>query len=357
MEIDKTIEQLYTRPSNPGSFSGISGFLKSNKNIKKKDFLNYLKNTEAYTLHKPKTKKFGRKRVIVPSIDHTWQIDLLDVSKIRDENEGFNYLFVCIDCFSKKAWVVKMKNKNSASSVSAFKTILKVSKRKPLKIQADKGSEFFNKEFKKLCYDNKIHLYSTFSELKACIVERFNRTLREKMQRYFTFKDSNRYIEVLDDIVSSYNNSYHRSIKQTPNSVTKEDESKIFLNLYKYDKQDGPKCEIKIRLKINDKVRISKSKTTFEKGYAPNWTIEYFFIKKILPTSPPTFILQDLLGEELSGSFYEKELQKVEQKDEVFRIENILDSKYINKKKFVLIKWLGWPEKFNSWEPASNLKK
>jgi hypothetical protein len=74
-----------------------------------------------------------------------------------------------------------MKNKNSASSVSAFKTILKVSKRKPLKIQADKGSEFFNKEFKKLCYDNKIHLYSTFSELKACIVERFNRILREKI--------------------------------------------------------------------------------------------------------------------------------------------------------------------------------
>jgi hypothetical protein len=112
MEIDKTIRQLYTDPSKPGYFSGIS-----------------------------------------------------------------------------KAWVVIIKKKSSASSVSAFKTILKASKRKPLKIQADKGSEFFNEEFKKLCYDNKIHLYSTFSELKACIVERFNRTLREKMQRYFTFKD------------------------------------------------------------------------------------------------------------------------------------------------------------------------
>jgi hypothetical protein len=150
MEIEKTIEQLFTDPSKPGFFSGISGFLKSNK---RRDFLNYLKNTEAYTLHKPKTKKFGRKRVIVPFIDHTWQIDLLDVSKIRDVNDGFNFLFVCIDCFSKKAWVVKMKNKSSASSVSAFKTILKGSKRKSLKIQADKGSEFFNKEFKKLCYD------------------------------------------------------------------------------------------------------------------------------------------------------------------------------------------------------------
>ena len=353
----KNIEKLYTDPSNPGSFSGIDGFLRANKNIKRSDLLNYLKNSETYTLHKPKRKKFYRRQVIVPSIDHTWQIDLLDVSKIKDENDNHTFLFVCIDCFSKKAWVVKMKDKSAKSSVAAFKTILKISNRKPQKIQADKGSEFFNKEFKKLCNDLKIHLYSTFSELKACIVERFNRTLREKMQRYFTFKDSNRFIEVLDDIVSSYNNSYHRSIKQTPNSVKKEDEGKIYLNLYKYNKQDGPKCEIKIDLKINDKVRISKSKATFEKGYTPNWTIEYFLIEKIIPTSPPTYILKDLLGEELSGSFYEQELQKVEQQEEVFRIEKILQTKTVSKKKFFLIKWLGWPEKFNSWEPESNLKK
>ena len=184
----KNIEELYTDPSNPGSFSGIDGFLRANKNIKRSDLLNYLKNSETYTLHKPKRKKFYRRQVIVPSIDHTWQIDLLDVSKIKDENDNHTFLFVCIDCFSKKAWVVKMKDKSAKSSVAAFKTILKISNRKPQKIQADKGSEFFNKEFKKLCNDLKIHLYSTFSELKACIVERFNRTLREKMQRYFTLK-------------------------------------------------------------------------------------------------------------------------------------------------------------------------
>ena len=319
--------------------------------------LNYLKNTEAYTLHKPKRKTFVRRHVIAPSIDHTRQVDLLDVSKIKEENDGHTFLFICIDCFSKKVWVQKMKDKSAKSSVAAFKTILEVSNRKPTKIQADKGSEFFNKEFKKLCEQNNIRLYSTFSELKACIVERFNRTLREKMQRYFTFKDSNRYIEVLDYLVSSYNNSYHRSIRRSPNSVKKEDEGEIFLNLYKYNKNDGQKCEIKIEFKINDKVRISKSKTIFEKGYTPNWTVEYFLIEKILPTLPPTFILKDLLGEQLSGSFYQQELQKVDQKEEIFRIEKILQTKTVSKKKFFLIKWLGWPEKFNSWEPENNLKK
>ena len=85
--------------------------------------------------------------------------------------------------------------------------------------------------------------------------------------------------------------------------------------------------------------------------------MEYFFIKTIIPSNPPTYILKDLLDEDLAGSFYEKELQKVEQTEETFRIEKIIKTKTVNKKKFFLIKWLGWPDKFNSWEPEINLKK
>ena len=351
------IEKLYTNPSNPGSFSGISGFLRANKNVKKKDLINYLKSSEAYTLHKPKRKNFVRKKVIVPSINHTFQIDLVDVSKIKDENDGHTFLLTCIDCFSKKAWIEKMKSKTAFATVNAFKLILERAKTLPKKIQCDKGSEFFNSLFLKLCKENRIHIYSTFSENKACIVERFNRTMREKMQRYFTFVDNNRYIEVLEGLVESYNNSYHRSIKRTPNSVKKDNEPEVFLNLYKYNKKEGEKSELKLNFQLGDRVRISKTKNIFDKGYMPNWTFEYFIIKTIIPSLPPTYILKDLLEEELSGSFYETELQKVDQKEEVFRIEKILQSKTVKKKKFFLIKWLGWPDKFNSWEPENNLKK
>ena len=83
----------------------------------------------------------------------------------------------------------------------------------------------------------------------------------------------------------------------------------------------------------------------------------FFGLDKIIPSHPPTYILKDIAGEELSGSFYDKELQKVEQKEEVYRIEKIIKTKTIKKEKLYLIKWLGWPDKFNSWEPASNLKK
>ena len=101
-------------------------------------------------------------------------------------------------------------------------------------------TEFFNKHFEDFCKKSNISLYSTFSEVKAAIVERFNRTLREKLARYFTYVDHNRYIEMLDKIVLSYNKSFHRSIKQSPLSVKKSDETKIFLNLYKFDRSIGP---------------------------------------------------------------------------------------------------------------------
>ena len=121
-----------------------------------------------------------------------------------------------------------MKSKTAFATGNAFKLILERAKTLPKKIQCDKGSEFFNSLFLKLCKENRIHIYSSFSENNACIVERFNRTMREKMQRYFTFVDNNRYIEVLEGLVESYNNSYHRSIKRTPNSVKKDNEPEVF---------------------------------------------------------------------------------------------------------------------------------
>jgi hypothetical protein len=351
------IKKLYTDASRPGAFSGLSGFLKVNKNLKKQSVKKFFDSTEAYSLHKPKRKKFIRKKIIVPGIDHLWQIDLLDVSKIKDENDNNRYLLTVIDCFSKFAWVIPIKNKQGSTVLEAFQKLLKKSKRIPQKIQCDDGTEFFNKQFESFCKQSNITLYSTFSEVKAAIVERFNRTVREKLARYFTYVDHNRYIEILDKIILSYNKSYHRSIKQSPISVKKSDEARLFLTLYKFDKAKGPQNTLIFKFKKGDKVKISKSKTIFEKGYTPSWTIEFFIISKSLPSTPPTYVLKDLKDEELSGIFYESELQKVEHTEEIYRIEKILDEKTINKKKYYLIKWLGWPEKFNTWEKEANLKK
>ena len=95
----QNIEKLYTNPANPGSFSGEAAFLRSlkNKKINKDDVKKFLQSFEPYTIHKPMRKKFPRRRVVVPRIDHTWQADLVDVSKFSDENDGYKFLLTCID--------------------------------------------------------------------------------------------------------------------------------------------------------------------------------------------------------------------------------------------------------------------
>ena len=130
----------------------------------------------------------------------------------------------------------------------------------------------------------------------------------------------------------------------TPKEASqKENEKKVFANLYDdliYLKPKKPKFS------IGDKVRISKYKRrVFDKGYTPNWTEEVFVVDKILLTKPVTYKIVDLLGEEIEGSFYEKELQKAKQ--QTFRIEKVV--RRHTKKKKALVKWKGYSDKLNSW--------
>ena len=181
---------------------------------------------DTYTLHKPIRRRFKRNRVIVGGIDELWQMDLADMQSMASVNDGYRYLLVCIDVFSKFCWVVPLKTKTGPALVDAFKVILK-SNRKPQKIQTDEGTEFFNKHFKALMTKEDIQLYNTYNETKASVVERLIRTLKTKMWRYFTAKKTRRYIDVLQDLVDSYNHSKHRSIQKKPINVTADNEQEV----------------------------------------------------------------------------------------------------------------------------------
>ena len=174
---------------------------------------------------------------------------------ISKENDGFQYILTIIDVFSKKAWAIAIKNKKGSSILDAISPIL--TKYTPLFIHADQGNEFFNKELGSFLKKLNIKMYFTNSEVKASIVERFNRTLKEKMWRYFEYSDDYRYIDILDELIDSYNNTYHRSIKCTPNKVTTKNQDKIFSNLYGYNKKsDFEPNIIQTNFKIGDHVRI-----------------------------------------------------------------------------------------------------
>ena len=255
-------------------------------------------------------------------------------------NDGYKFLLLVIDIFSKYGWITPLKNKDGKTVSKAFEEIFK--ERRPEKMWTDKGREFYNKTVKKLFEEEpKIELYSTENEEKSSIVERWIRTMKEKMWKYFTDKNTNRYIDILQDLVEDYNNTKHSSIKMTPiEGSKKENELTVWRNLYpkRYEIHDfNPKFS------VGDKVRMSKKKTIFEKGYTTRWTEEIFVITKIKRTNPITYKIADLNGEEIDGTFYEPELQKTRQ--QVFRIEKVLEKK--GNKSFV--KWKGYSDKFNSW--------
>jgi hypothetical protein len=352
------LKKYYYDISKPGALSGQQKFLRSLRDQgiqhNPNQVIEWLKNQETYSLHKPIRKKFTRNKVIVPGIDDTWQIDLVDMQKHSKLNKGFHYILTIIDVFSKYAWAIPVKRKNGNHTTLAFRSVLKNSKRFPKKIQLDKGTEFLNSSFKKLLEEYNIKYYHLKSSVKACIIERFNRTLKEKMWRYFTFIGKYKYIDVLDDFLKSYNSSFHRTIKCSPDEVNKINEKKIWLGMYCDDKK--PQI-IKFNFKIGDKVRITKLKNIFAKGYEPNWTQQVFVIREAIPRFPPVYRIKDLLNDSIEGIFYEPQLQKVSKNEIIYKVDSILKRRIKDGRKQVLVSWLGYPDKHNSWVDANQIVK
>ena len=256
----------------------------------------------AEELHKPVIRKFKKRKVYSGFRDNIWGADLADMQLISKFNKGFRFLLCVIDIFSKYAWVVPLKDKKGISTVNAFQKILDKSmelhsERKPNKIWVNKGSEFYNNSFKKLLKDNDIEMYSIHNEGKSVVAERFIRTLKNKIYKYMTAISKNVYIDKLDDIVDEYNNTYHRTIEMKPVNI----KDTTYIN---FEKEVNNKDR---KFKIGDHVRISKYKNIFAKGYMPNWSEEVFISSKIKNTVPWTYVINDLNGEEIIGTFYEKE--------------------------------------------------
>lgn len=210
--------------------------------------------------------------------------------------------------------------------------------------QVDMGSEFKG-PFKRLMESRNIHCYSTYSDLKASIIERLNKTFKNRIYKRMALRGSLRYIDVLPDIVSKYNDTYHRTIKMKPNQVNTRNEKLLLETVYNY-----PRPLKQPKFSLGDYVRISNKRHVFSRGFHPSFTPELFRIHAINPKYPVTYKLSDYYGEEIiKGSFYEEELQKTKNHD-VFLVEKILRRRG-NK---VLIRWLGYGPEHDTWEEASN---
>ena len=233
-----------------------------------------------------------------------WQADLIDLSNLKKENNA-KYLLTVIDILSKYASVEKLFNKKPQSIVSAFKKIFKF--RKPKILITDGGREFDNKIFKTFLSNLNIkHYIARNTEVKCAVVERFNRTIKEKIFKYLTEFNTKKFIDKLDILVKNYNNTINSRTKFTPSSINRSNENIAFLNLY-----TKRKLYSNSHLKKGDTVRLLNIKSAMSKGYTPNWTKETFKISKVLNTSPKRYKITDNKNNEIIGSFYSEELNKV----------------------------------------------
>lgn len=345
---EKRLKEIYYDPKHPAAL-GSAPVLAAAANVSLAKTKEWLRKQSTYTLHRRARKIYPSRKYYVNTIDDQWQMDLADMNQLQRQNNNHRYILTCIDILSRYAWARPLKTKQGKEVADAIADIFETSGRIPKRIQTDQGKEFYNAPVKRLLQEHNIELFSVMSPKKCALVERWNRTLKSKMWKYFTSRNTYKWLEVLPKLVHAYNHSKHRTIKMKPADVNKENAILVWERLYGNDERH--KRTIK-NIDKGDTVRISKVKGQFEKGYLPNWSREEFLVEDINDKFLPSMVtLKDHKGEKIEGNFYNEEIQKIarERDDDVYEVEKVLKQKRENGEIWYFVKWLGYDNGFNSW--------
>ena len=355
----KTIlEKYYYKVSNPAAFSSPERLYKILKKkypgIFSKYFIQkWLDGIDSYSVQKQARHKFKTLQVRVNSIDAQFEADLAYVGNLSKENDGINYLLCVIDVFSRYLWIEPLKDKTAKSVLRGLKKI--ISKRKPVRLRVDKGSEFVNKWIKQYTKDQNIRLFTTQNPPKASNVERLQRTFKLLLWRFLRYKRNYRYIDNLQDLVNNYNATPHRSLNYiAPKDVTKENEADLWAFMYLKNPKRGKqrrRSAPSFKLKVGDLVRISYLKHPFRRTYQQQYSGEVFKIaKRYRVQGIPLYKLRDWNEQPIIGQFYSAELNKVSMDSKtLFLIEKVIKRRKRKGKTELFVKWLDYPHSMNSW--------
>ena len=384
METNKEyLQRIYTDPRHPGSFTGPKKMKKALdhegiRNVKKSEILSFLKGQDTYTVNRPARHKFKRNHVITRGINDQLDIDLADVSRLAKYNDGVTFLLTAIDVFSRVALVRPLKNKRSDTVLSALNAILSEHGKVRL-IRNDSGSEFKNKQMSAYLNKNNIKQTFAFPPVKAGYIERFNLTLKRSLYAYLHNYNTYRYLEKLPALVYAYNHRPHSSLlgNISPIEVNKSNEAALWNEMYinrpyskvlkkanigpfqKKRKKKNVMSAANFKYTVGQLVRVSFNRRTFERSFDQKYSEEIFKVKgRFRKDNIPIYIIQDLQGERISGNFYGPELQAVSKSEKDFyKVEKIIKRRGKGRNQEALVRWMGYPSSFDSWEPFSSVKK
>ena len=310
MSLQDALNKLYTDINSVPSYSA-----KINE---------FLRNNHVHSVHKRIIKKtFPRRKIIARFPFDIWMGDLIEYPNYKFQNRQFTYILILIDCFTKKVYAAPMRNKSMQWSTMAFETIFNQLDEFPTHIVTDGGLglffitlnvlnffiEFFNSEVRKLFINHGINHYEipTKTKWKASMVERVNRTIKSRLQKYFYKNKTKNWIDIIKNVVDNYNNSPHSVIGMAPNQVTEKNRKVVYKRLY-------PDLGLRTvcKLKIADRVRKIVNKDIFEKGYTRNWSEEIYIIHKVKQSNGVCYYyLKDLSNNDLPGIYYYYQLNLI----------------------------------------------
>lgn len=317
--VNKLLQNVYYNKNSNllyGSLNDLYKYCQAQKDVKKKDVTRkkikeWLQQQDVYTLHYKHTNRFKRNHYMIFQIDQNWQLDLIDFRSLSKQNDGFNWILICIDVFSKFLWAEPLKKKTGFEVTKAMNKILKSSNRKCEEICSDYGKEFNNQIFANFLKNKNIKQQFAYNPIIKCsIAERSIRTIKSRIYQHFTCTKSKRYIDVLQNLIKTYNYTTHSTIKKKPALVNPKNALEVYETLKKKYSKDDVKFPDLLR---NDIVKVHRMKfNIFRKGYVQQWSTENFIIDKVYLKIPyPMYSLKDKQNVTIKGRYYKEELQKV----------------------------------------------
>ncbi|KAL3104698.1 hypothetical protein niasHT_024930 [Heterodera trifolii] len=344
---------LYKDLNSPVAFTSVEPLLrearKSQPKINRADVQNYLASQRTYTLHRQAKRRYRRLPTLAPGLHTEWQADLAIFDRLAKQNHGYKYLLVCIDTLSRQVFVEPVKTKTSTNMIRAFNRIFKRSKYIPWKVLTDQGKEFTARAVQHFFRAKDVEHFCmlTSPQFHAGMAERANRSIKERLYRYFTERNTYTWIEVVQDIVRAINHSPNSSIGMRPADVNFKNAEALRQKLHNAAENVVRRQP---RYRVGDRVRIEKYKHVFQKGYLPRFTNELFKVAEVhTERSPVVYRLRDDHNEIISGWFYANDLCKTleDKQQKMYEIEKILKKKKQKGVDYAFVKWEGYSARFN----------